>query len=57
MHTYLRGVRFIAFVLYGFLDSRAECLFVNILRRLAMAAYYLLANLNPNQPLRLARVP
>jgi uncharacterized protein (DUF486 family) len=48
MDTYLRGVRFVTFVLYGFLDNRAKSLFLSILRCLAMAADHLLASPNPN---------
>jgi len=48
LDTYLRGIRFVTFVLYSFLDKRAKSLFVSILRRLAMAADHLLASLNPN---------
>jgi hypothetical protein len=48
MDTYLRGVRFVTFVLHGFLDKRAKALFLSILRRLAMAADHLLATPNAN---------
>jgi hypothetical protein len=45
---YLRGVRFVAFVLYRLLHKRAKSLFLSILGRLAMAADHLLASPNPN---------
>ena len=57
MNAYVCGVRFIALVLYGFLNGRAECLLVCTFWYLAMAANYLFADGNSNQPIRLALIP
>jgi hypothetical protein len=45
---YLRGVRFVAFILCRLLHKREKSLFLSILGRLAMAADHLLTTPNPN---------
>lgn len=57
VNDYLREVHFITFVLYGCLDSRAQCLFVRILGHIAMPVNHLFASFDSNEPLRLVRVP
>jgi len=57
MDSYVRRVRFVAFVLYDLLHSRAQRLFVRILRQSTVAANDFLPGLHPNQPLVLIRVP
>jgi hypothetical protein len=57
MKGYVRWVRFVAFFLHNLLHSRAERLFVCILRQSAVTANDFLTGLNPDQPLVLVPVP
>src|SRR3984885_4513597 len=50
-------VRFVAFILHGFLNSDAKSLIVYIFRRIAMATNHLFTVLDPNQPFRLVAIP
>jgi hypothetical protein len=50
-------VQFVAFILYGFLNSDAKSLIVCIFRCTAMTTNHLFTILDPNQPFRLVGIP
>src|ERR1700729_1248504 len=50
-------VHFVAFILYGFLNSNAKSLVVCSFRRIAMTTNHLFTVLDPNQPFRLVGIP
>jgi hypothetical protein len=52
-----RGVQFVVFVLYGFLNCREKSLIVCILQHLAMTTDHFFTSFDSDQPLRLRRIP
>ena len=52
-----RGVQFVTFVLYGFLNCRAKSLIICILWHVAMTTNHFFAGFDSDQPLRLRLIP